>query len=108
MKTKFTSWLLVTFLFISPNMIKAQVNVQDSLALVDFYKSTHGANWTFNSGWLTSAPVNAWAGVTVSDGRVTGIHLKGNHLTGSIPFTIGNLTELKSLYLYNNKIRDSL
>jgi len=41
---------------------KAQVNVQDSLALVDLYNSTNGPNWSNHTNWLTKAPVSTWYG----------------------------------------------
>jgi hypothetical protein len=46
MKTKFTPYLMVaTLFFCSNNFTTTQVNVQDSLALVDFYNSMDGPNW---------------------------------------------------------------
>ena len=42
MKTSFTFCLLFVFCLGVLNTIKAQVDVQDSLALVDLYNSTNG------------------------------------------------------------------
>jgi Leucine-rich repeat (LRR) protein len=79
------------------------VNVQDSLALVDFYNNTNGPNWTDHTNWLTQKQVNTWHGVTLNNGRVTRIILVDNNLYGNIPTTIGNLTGLSYLALvYNN------
>ena len=58
---------------------KAQVNVQDSFALVDLYNSTQGTRWKHLSNWLTG-PVKTWYGVVVSSGRVTKINLSDNKL----------------------------
>ena len=72
MKTKFTRCLMVAALFFcSNNFINAQVNVQDSLALVDFYNKMNGPNWHWSNNWLKGAPVSEWIGVTVTDNRVT-------------------------------------
>jgi Leucine-rich repeat (LRR) protein len=80
---------------------------QDSLALVDLYNSTNGANWINNNNWLTTAPINTWRGVTVTNGRVTGVNLSANNLAGSISSSIGNITALTTLNLNNNEL-DSL
>ena len=81
-----------------------QTNTQDSLALVAFYNSTGGANWINHTNWLTSAPVSSWYGVIESSGRVTGIVLSSNNLTGSIPSSIDTLTYLSELFLDKNKL----
>ena len=73
-------------------------NQQDSLALVAFYNATDGANWTNNANWLTGQVKN-WYGITTLGGRVTDIDLNNNHLNGSLPADIGQLTELLSLQL---------
>ena len=45
-----------------------------------------------------------WHGVTTdSDGRVIGIDLNNNQLTGAIPLELGNLTNLKRLNLSGNE-----
>ncbi len=96
MKKIFTLILaLIIVCVCKTNAVTAQVNVQDSLALVDLYNSTNGPNWQFNN-WLTSAPVSTWDGITVSNNRVTEIQLGGLGEDGPIPASIGNLTALKS------------
>ena len=75
----------------------------DSLALVAFYISTDGPNWTNNSGWL-QGPVENWFGVSVENGRVTRLDLRisdeeNNNLNGIIPPEIGNLSKLTYLNL---------
>ena len=81
------------------NTVNAQVNVQDSLALVDFYNSTNGPNWLTHTNWLTSSPVSTWYGITVTNTRVTGIRLDTIDLRGSLPSSIGNLSNLSILDL---------
>jgi len=82
--------------------LRAQVLPQDSLALVAFYNSTGGSNWTNHSGWLTG-PVNTWYGVTVEENRVAELKFySDNNLNGTIPEEIGSLYELKTLVISNN------
>lgn len=83
------------------------VPAEDSLALVALFNSTDGANWKDNSDWLT-APVYDWYGITVTENRVTEITLQENKLTGTIPPEIGNLTDLRNLYLNGNQLDGSI
>src|SRR5690349_3164023 len=81
------------------------VNKQDSLALVDLYNSTNGANWFDNTNWLTKSPVSTWAGITVTGTRIAGIDLNTNNLNGPIPSSLGNLVNLSDfLALSNNQL----
>ncbi len=82
------------------------VNEQDSLALVALYNSTNGVNWTNNEEWL-SGPLSSWFGISLSvtgSGRVTGIGLSNNNLSGTIPDEIGDLTALRGLDLSSNNL----
>jgi gliding motility-associated-like protein len=95
-------------------IVKAQVILSDSTALVALYNSTNGNNWTRKNNWLTG-PVRTWYGITVVGNRVTQINMNpssppfsGNNLVGPIPSQIGNLTVLTSLDLAYNKINGSL
>ncbi len=89
--------------------LKAQVNKQDSLALVDLYDSTGGANWKNNTNWLTFKPVSTWNGITLdSSGRVSNIALFSNNLTGSLPNSIGNFTHLTAISLHINSIGNTI
>jgi len=82
--------------------LRAQVLPQDSLALVAFYNSTGGPNWTNDSGWLTG-PVSTWYGVTVEENRVLELKFySDNNLNGTIPEEIGGLYELKTFVIGNN------
>src|SRR6266487_2931093 len=110
MKPKSTLFWLVFVLCANISITaKAQaVNVQDSLALVNLYDSTDGANWTNNTNWLTSNPVSTWFGITVPGARVTGINLDSNNLTGTLPHSLGNLTNLDSLKVFHNQLSGSI
>jgi len=81
---------------------------QDSLALIDLYDATNGANWTNSTNWLTTAPVSTWWGVTVQSGRVTQIILPSNNLNGTIPSSLGNITNLTTLDLRINELNGGI
>ena len=72
----------------------------DRAALVALYNATGGASWRLSTNWLSDRPLNAWDGVTTnSDGRVAGLDLFNNQLTGPIPAELGDLTRLRELEL---------
>lgn len=80
---------------------------RDSLALVDLYNSTNGANWT--TTWDLSQPIDTWNGVTLDGGEcVKWIDLGSNNLVGILPVSIGNFQNLKSLILKNNSLNSSI
>ena len=77
----------------------------DRAALVALYDATDGGNWTYNDNWLTDAPIGQWHGVRVDQsGRVVGIQLHKNGLTGRLPPELGYLGELRNLILYWNTL----
>lgn len=86
----------------------AQVNVQDSLALIDLYNSTNGLNWLDNTNWLSANPVNTWFGITVEENRVISIHFDENEMHGPLPASIGNLSGLQTLWIVTNSISGSI
>ena len=78
---------------------------RDKSVLEGFYHHTDGENWTVATNWLTDNPLNTWHGVsTNSSGRVTGVDLRDNGISGHIPADLGNLTELKRLHLSSNRL----
>ena len=55
--------------------------------------------------WLSERPISEWYGVTVDvDGRVNGLYLSSNELTGEIPEELGSLSGLRRLYLSSNDL----
>ncbi len=87
--------------------LTATITTRDSLALVDFYNSTNGNNWTQYTNWFTG-PANTWEGVGLTGKRVTSLMLESANLTGTLPESIGNLNELRYLYLNENNIGGAL
>ena len=76
----------------------------DKAALVALYNATDGPNWGNNRNWLSDRPIVEWSYVsTDGDGRVTGLWLDGNQLSGEIPPWLGNLTKLEWLRLDGNE-----
>ena len=69
-------------------------------ALVALYEGTGGPGWATRNGWLSDAPLRRWAGVEVdAQGRVVGLDLSGNGLSGPIPRELGGLAHLEELSL---------
>ncbi len=98
----------MTFLWINAFKTSAQaINVQDSLALIDFYNSANGPQWK-NTHWDMSTPVHDWDNVFVVNNRVTGINIQGESSSGIIPSSFGNLTALTLLILDGIKLTDTL
>ena len=72
-------------------------------ALEALYEATDGPNWANADQWLTDAPLGEWYRVaTDASGRVVGLDLEGNGLSGPIPPELGNLTSLRTLFLTRN------
>jgi Leucine-rich repeat (LRR) protein/GH25 family lysozyme M1 (1,4-beta-N-acetylmuramidase) len=125
------------------NGVYYQIPAAEYDALVNLYNSSAGAQWADNGGWLDPAAKN-WDGVdiggvqydpngnVVAQGHVYGLdlienQLKGtipsslgnltqldyldlsfNQLTGTIPSALGNLAQLQDLYLYGNRLSGSI
>ncbi len=80
-------------------------SLEDRAALVEFYSATDGKKWRTKTNWLSDRPVREWHGVTNdADGRVTGLYLSRNQLTGEIPTELGNLSNLQTLNLSLNQL----
>ena len=86
----------------------AHCEIGDKETLVTIYNALNGSNWTNNTGWLSDAPLNEWHGVETDGlGRVTGLSLPDNNLSGVIPPEIGDLLSLRTLNLLNNFLYNS-
>jgi Leucine rich repeat/Bacterial Ig-like domain (group 2) len=88
----------------------------DRSALIALYTTAGGANWTNttnnNNKWIFPGTCGdnpcGWYGVTCSGGRVTGVNLPNNNLIGTIPASIGNLTDLTVLNLSSNQLTGNI
>ncbi len=91
--------------------------VRDRAVLIALYDATDGAHWTDHTNWLhppadvltfTEEELNAWFGITVSEGRVVGLELPHNNLRGTLPEALGNLSDLAQLRLYGNSLEGGI
>ncbi|MCS7086077.1 MAG: hypothetical protein RMM53_06585 [Bacteroidia bacterium] len=83
--------------------VRAQ-SVVDSLALVDLFNATNGAQWT--QSWNLQEPVANWYGVEIENGRVAGLVLSQNGLEGAIPASIAAMDALRALDLSYNQLSE--
>ncbi len=92
--------------------IQAAIPSAEREALIALYNSTDGDNWTDNSGWKVP-PLDAdgfampgtegnWYGINIQNDVVFQINLGPNHLSGSIPYELQNLSHLWYLSLQDN------
>ena len=108
-KNFYRCFFICMICLLTAEVIHAQVNVQDSTALVNLYNSTHGPGWKKHDNWLsTFAPLSKWYGVTVTNNRVTGLSLNNNLLEGILSPALGNLTSLDTLSLAGNILSGSI
>lgn len=85
------------------------VDDADRQVLKVLYHATGGADWVYNTGWMTDRPLAEWYGVeTDADGNVVALDLSYNGLSGSIPVRIGDLAHLRRLDLSYNPISGSI
>jgi hypothetical protein len=103
METRKAFYLLLFLLCPILKLSAQAVDEKDSLALVDLYNNTNGANWKVQGNWLT-APISLWRGITISGNRVTEIRLPSNNLSGYIPTSISDINQLDTLVLFNNQL----
>ena len=77
--------------------------LSDREMLAALYEAADGPNWTGSENWLTDAPLEDWHGVHAdNEGRVTGLVLRENGLSGRIPPELGELQHLTRLDLSGN------
>ena len=83
--------------------VRVVISEQDALRAL--YETTGGPDWTNRGNWWTGQPLAEWHGVSVDgQGRVTGLVLTDNALTGPIPAELGALVNLTYLVLENNEL----
>ena len=69
-------------------------------ALSALYMSAGGAGWAWSTGWMSTASVCGWFGVTCNggtNGDVVNLTLPQNNLIGTLATEIGYLTSMTSL-----------
>lgn len=100
--------ILLTTLLSTAVLSFGQVPAAERDALIAFYDSTDGPNWTNNTNWNTTEPVSTWFGITVTNisdqDHVTAISLNNNNLNGTLAPEIGDLTELTGIEITFNSL----
>ena len=92
---------------------KEAEHIKDYKALKEIWLALDGPNWTFHgeeymagTNWDFNKDIDMWGdqpGVTLDgNGRVVGLNISGFGAKGVVPDAIGQLTELRSLYLGNH------
>lgn len=96
-------------LIVSVHVVGQAVATQDPLALVDLYNSANEPQWNVAYPWLQGL-ISGWSGVNLIDDKlyVKSINLYFSHLTGYIPESMGNLSELEHLSLEYNDLHDTI
>lgn len=90
------------------NCASADVPQAQCQALLDLYNSTDGANWGMNTDWGQTNTVCTWFGVNCSGGNVVSLTLQYNNMVGTLPGSLGNLSQLEMIYLTGNSLSGSL
>ncbi len=87
--------LLVLLAFALP--AGGQVPAQERAALLDFFSFTNGASWTANTGWGGPPGTECtWHRVTCdTNDRVERLTMRNQGLSGTLPATLTDLTEIK-------------
>ena len=81
----------------------------DRETLEALYHATGGPEWRNRAYWLSGSPLRVWFGVdTYSDGRVRGLALRSNELSGGIPPELDALSYLQVLDLEYNELSGAI
>ena len=101
----FVNWIEeTTYLYEGPFCNQSDLQVLESL-----FETAGGPDWNNTTGWLEDATVGQWHGVMADSlGRVTGLDLGGNGLTGRLPQTVSQLALLTSLRIEGNALSGRL
>ena len=87
---------------------QTQIPVAECDALVALYTSTTGASWTTKTNWLRTLTPCGWFGISCIPAGVGLIDLHDNSLSGSIPTELGNLANLRDLWLPDNQLTGTM
>ena len=76
----------------------------DAAVLRSVYSSTQGSAWASSGGWLQPGPLADWYGVEMDSvsGRVSGLDLSRNGLSGELQGNLASLDLLRELRLDGN------
>ncbi|MEI9920685.1 MAG: RHS repeat-associated core domain-containing protein [Bacteroidota bacterium] len=107
---------ILALIFLSTYSYSQSNLVPDSdelTALRALWESTGGASWTTKTNWptagswpstATATQMDAWYGITVTNGDITQIILNNNALNGHLPDELGLLTKLDRITVNDNNL----
>ena len=106
----FQTWLGSISTYVLGSSCAPADSPEDRAVLVQVHSATGGANWTNSDNWLSEEHlIREWYGVTNdANGRVNGLLLDDNQLTGKIPSELGSLANLEWLQLNNNQLTGTI
>ena len=103
--------IFIALICFIPNFIWGAIPGQEREILISFYNATNGDSWTDNSGWKTPplhtdgfalpGTEGSWYGISVEGDHVIEINMYNNHLNGTLPSNLENLSQLQSLNCSN-------
>jgi hypothetical protein len=112
---KFFVLISALFALAFASTANAVIPPSERAVLLALYASTNGASWSNNGNWGGAAGTEcSWYGITCSagDANVTEIRLgevfSGNNLTGTLPATLNQLTQLRRAQFDDNEITGSV
>ncbi len=90
--------------------IPQDVDPTEKNVLLDLYNNTDddGTGWTISENWNSNNPVSTWHGITVKNGHVSKINLRGNNLNGTIPNTLETLSFMEEVDFSSNRLNGEL
>jgi hypothetical protein len=81
-----------------PINLTGPVSQQERDALIAFYNALDGDNWSDNANWLSTEPVGNWSFITTRGNKVIKINIfNTSSLNGELPTEIGDLIHLEVL-----------
>ena len=83
--------------------VRVAFTLSDREVLDTLHRVMGGGNWSDTTNWLSDEALSEWYGVETDEaGKVVGLSLGANNLTGTIPAAIGELGDLVALDLSRN------
>ena len=83
------------------SFVKSEIPASEKQVLLDIYSTTNGIYWSNNKYWNTTENPCTWYGIKcdTESTHVIQLLLQANNLTGYLPDSIGNLTDVQVLSL---------